>query len=49
VNNTSHEIDTSGLQTDSLGKLERKLRSSVGRAISEFNMIEAGDRVMVCL
>jgi tRNA 2-thiocytidine biosynthesis protein TtcA len=49
VNNTSHEIDTSGLQTDSLGKLERKLRSSVGRAISEFHMIEAGDRVMVCL
>jgi tRNA 2-thiocytidine biosynthesis protein TtcA len=46
---TSHEVDASGLQTDSLDKLERKLRSAVGRAISDFDMIEAGDRVMVCL
>ena len=45
----SHEVDTSGLQTESLDTLERKLRSAVGRAISDFDMIAAGDRVMVCL
>jgi len=30
-------------------KLQKKLRGGAGRAISDFNMIEAGDRVMVCL
>jgi tRNA 2-thiocytidine biosynthesis protein TtcA len=30
-------------------KLYRKIRSQVGRAIADFNMIEAGDVVMVCL
>ncbi len=34
---------------DSLSKLEKKLRRGVGRAIQEFNMIEQGDRIMVCL
>ena len=32
-----------------LGKLYRKIRSQVGRAIADFNMIEQGDVVMVCL
>ena len=30
-------------------KLHKRLRRHVGNAIADFNMIEAGDRVMVCL
>lgn len=30
-------------------KLEKRLMRETGRAIGDFNMIEAGDRVMVCL
>lgn len=30
-------------------KLEKRLRRDVGKAIQDFNLIEAGDRVMVCL
>lgn len=30
-------------------KLQKRLRREMGRAIEAFNMIEAGDRVMVCL
>lgn len=32
-----------------LNKLQKRLRRHVGEAISDFNMIEDGDRVMVCL
>lgn len=45
----SLEIDSSALAKPDPGKLERKIRSGVGRAISDFNMIEGGDRIMVCL
>ena len=31
------------------GKLAKRLRRQVGEAIADFDMIEAGDRVMVCL
>src|SRR3990172_10698129 len=34
------------LETD---KLAKRIRRQVGEAIADFNMIEAGDRVMVCL
>ncbi len=30
-------------------KLQKRLRRNVGSAIADYNMIEAGDRVMVCL
>ena len=32
-----------------LGKLAKRLRRQAGEAIADFKMIEAGDRVMVCL
>jgi len=31
------------------GKLAKRIRRQAGEAIADFNMIEAGDRVMVCL
>ena len=32
-----------------LNKLQKRLRRHVGEAIADFNMIEEGDRIMVCL
>nr|MDT0251315.1 tRNA 2-thiocytidine(32) synthetase TtcA [Endozoicomonas sp.] len=38
-----------GSDKDSFNKLQKKLRRLTGRAIEDFNMIEEGDRIMVCL
>ena len=43
------EIDSSALEKPDIDRLYRKIRSSVGRAVTDFNMIEEGDLVMVCL
>ena len=36
-------------QTTQLQKLEKRLRRHVGQAIAQYNMIENGDKIMVCL
>ena len=36
-------------QQVNFNKLQKRLRRDVGRAIQDFNMIEDGDRIMVCL
>ena len=36
-------------QVYNLNKLQKRLRRHVGEAIADFNMIEDGDKVMVCL
>ncbi|HNJ84530.1 MAG TPA: tRNA 2-thiocytidine(32) synthetase TtcA, partial [Piscinibacter sp.] len=36
-------------QAHEINKLSKRLHRQVGQAIGDFNMIEAGDKVMVCL
>jgi tRNA 2-thiocytidine biosynthesis protein TtcA len=36
-------------QQYNFNKLAKRLRHNVGDAINHFNMIEEGDRIMVCL
>ena len=39
----------SGKQKTDFNKLQKRLRRNAGQAIADYNMIEAGDRLMVCL
>jgi len=41
--------DLSKKDKTNLNKLQKKLRRHVGQAIHDFNMIEDGDKIMVCL
>ena len=43
------QTNLTGSEKYSFNKLQKKLRRFTGRAIEDFNMIEDGDKVMVCL
>jgi tRNA 2-thiocytidine biosynthesis protein TtcA len=47
-NNVEGQSDDRKEKTN-LNKLQKKLRRSMGQAIADFEMIEEGDKVMVCL
>lgn len=42
-------LELSSKERLEFNKLQKRLRRNVGNAISDYNMIEEGDRVMVCL
>lgn len=43
------EHDLKQKTSNNINKLKKRLRREVGKAIADYNMIEEGDRVMVCL
>ena len=47
--NAVDDVDTAREIKQSLNKLQKRLRRDVGKAIEDYAMIEAGDKVMVCL
>lgn len=42
-------VSLSGKEKLEFNKLQKRLRRETGRAIADYNMIEEGDRIMVCL
>lgn len=49
ANGTDSEKLMAKKDKTNFNKLQKKLRREVGRAIADFNMIEDGDKIMVCL
>ena len=45
----SNKTELSKKEKTEANKLQKRLRRYVGRAIEDYNMIEEGDRIMVCL
>ena len=49
TNNNGTLVDFHLTITSKLKRLEKTLRRDVGQAIQDYNMIEEGDHVMVCI
>ena len=43
------QVNPDKVKITQFNKVQRKLRREVGRAVTDFNMIDDGDRIMVCL
>ncbi len=49
INTRPIQISSHGMKSSDFNKLRKRLCRNVGEAIADFNMIEPGDSVMVCL
>lgn len=49
LNSSSDQSEKQRKQRTEFNKLQKRLRRETGKAIADFNMIEEGDRIMVCL
>jgi tRNA 2-thiocytidine biosynthesis protein TtcA len=46
---TDDEVAAQKAKKQAFNKLQKRLRRDTGRAVADYNMIEDGDRIMVCL